>query len=100
MATPAPTAPEESDLHPYAARKAWQLEALDRLAVMGMNLAERIERVSSGQASEADAAVLDGQDVVLAFTRVSRAVRQIIVLSQETMGLRALPGSRGLAEAG
>ena len=48
MTAPAPTAPEESDLHPYAARMARQLKALDRLTEIGTNLAERIERVSSG----------------------------------------------------
>ena len=100
MATPALTAPAESDIDPNAARTARHLATLDRLEAVGMSLVDRIERVSSGTASEAEAALFAEQDVVLAFTRVARAVRQIIVLSQETIGLRAPPGSRGLSQGG
>jgi len=77
MATPAPTAPAESDIDPNAARTARHLATLDRLEAVGMSLVDRIERVSSGTASEAEAALFAEQDVVLAFTRVARAVRQM-----------------------
>ena len=99
MTTPAQTAPEEST-HPYAARRARQLGRLDRLEDVGMKLVDQIERVSSGEAREIDAVLFDGQDIVLAFTRVARAVRQIMVLSQETMGMRPPKGARGVAQGG
>ena len=59
-----------------------------------MNLAERIERVSAGTASEAEAKVFDGCDPALAFARVSRSVRQSIVLEEEILGVRAQSGTR------
>ena len=95
MDTPAATVETETEQHPYDARRARQLAVLDRLEAMGMNLAERIDRVSSGTASEAEAQLFADRDIVQAFTRVARAVRQVIVLSQETMGFRAPPSARG-----
>lgn len=96
--------PDPRDPDPAAERVARrverQFEGLDRLRAIGLNLAERIDRVSAGEASKGEARAFAGQqDIVLAFARLSRAVRQIIVLEQEMMGLRAPPAARASAGA-
>jgi hypothetical protein len=70
------------------------LDDLHRLRALGMDSAERNERQASGTMTvrERDAAVPG--DTGLRFTRIARAVRQIIVMEQELMGLRPVPTPR------
>jgi hypothetical protein len=66
-----------------------QLAALARLRVIGMEMAERIGALSAELAGEKTEEALKGcEGLALAFTRVSRAVRQVVALEQEAMGLR------------
>jgi hypothetical protein len=73
------------------------LDDLHRLRALGMEAAERNERQAKGVLTmrERDEAVPG--DCGLRFTRIARAVRQIIVLEQETMGLRPIRPSPGAA---
>ena len=66
-----------------------QLADLARLRVIGMEMAERIGALSAELAGEKTEEALEGcERLALAFTRVSRAVRQVVALEQEAMGLR------------
>jgi len=64
------------------------LECLAELRGIGMAIAEGLGRYVAGTLLPSEEKVFKGCDVALAFSRVARAVRQIIVLEQEVMGLR------------
>src|ERR1039457_5660226 len=69
-----------------------QLGDLGKLRAMGMDFATELHRVAMAKSPEAeDSPLAQDRNLALSFTRVSRAVRQIIVLEQELMGLRAPP---------
>jgi hypothetical protein len=73
------------------------LDDLHRLRALGMEAAERNERQAQGVLTvrEQDEAVRG--DCGLRFTRIAKAVRQIVVLEQEMMGLRDVPVPKGSA---
>ena len=64
------------------------LECLGALRAVGMAIAEGVGRYVKGELSPEETQAFKGCDAALAFSRVARAVRQIIVLEQEVMGLR------------
>ena len=82
------------------AAEIWQAEQLGdlrRMREIGMNFVERLERRASGLLLEREErAFLDAGDICLGFARVTRAVRQIIVLEQEMLGLREPPVARAV----
>lgn len=63
------------------------LECLAELRAVGMAIAEGLGRYAKGELSASEEKAFKGCDVALAFSRVARAVRQIIVLEAEVMGL-------------
>jgi hypothetical protein len=69
-----------------------RLDELARLRDIGIAGAERISRCMQGKATPAEAALLASKDgLFVEFMRTSRAVRQVIVLEMELMGLRPAP---------
>ncbi len=69
-----------------------RLDELARLRQIGIAGAERISRCMQGKATPAEAALLASKDgLFVEFMRTSRAVRQVIVLEMELMGLRPAP---------
>ena len=79
--------------------RADQLESLGWLRRYGMGVAERLDRYSRGLLLAADLQEpFKDVDVALAFSRVARSVRQIIVLEQETAGVREMRVPRALVE--
>ena len=64
------------------------LACLAELRGIGMAIAEGVGRYAKGALTPEEAKAFKGCDVALAFSRVARAVRQIVVLEQEVMGLR------------
>ena len=82
-----------------------QLKNLQRLREMGMRFAERLDRRAAGLGAVQEQNALEC-DLAAAFAKVSRAVRHIIVLEGEVLGLRPVPIPRaapawgGLAVAG
>ena len=73
------------------------LDDLHRLRALGMEAAERNERQAKGVLTVRERDETVPGDCGLRFTRIARAVRQIIVLEQETMGLRPIRPSPGAA---
>ena len=66
-----------------------QLADLGDLRGAGMNLVRRMDRRVAGKLPEEEAKAFGKiADPILSFARLSRSVRQIIVLEQELMGLR------------
>ncbi len=64
----------------------------------GMMLIDRLERRANGLLRYDEEKIFErGGDIFTGFARVSRAVRQIIVLEQEIFGLRQPPGMRAAA---
>ena len=79
--------------------RADQLESLGWLRRYGMGVAERLDRYSRGLLLARDLQEpFHNVDVTLAFSRVARAVRQIIVLEQETAGVREMRVPRAVAQ--
>jgi hypothetical protein len=69
-----------------------RLDELARLRQIGIAGAERISRCMQGKATPAEAALLASKDgLFVEFMRTSRAVRQVIVLEMELVGLRPAP---------
>ncbi|HLG86075.1 MAG TPA: hypothetical protein VKZ79_02650, partial [Alphaproteobacteria bacterium] len=69
--------------------RADQLESLGWLRRYGMGIAERLDRYARGLLlSQMLQEPFHDVDVALAFARIAKAVRQIIVLEQETAGIR------------
>jgi hypothetical protein len=72
--------------------KAARLEELSRMRAVGMACAERIGLAFSGALGGAEVSELAGKDGLLPrFFRTQRAVRQIIILEMELLGLRPAP---------
>ena len=72
-----------------------QLQDLNRMRAAGMMFIDRLERRANGLLRYDEEKIFErGGDIFTGFARVSRAVRQIIVLEQEIFGLRAPPGPR------
>src|SRR5258708_757624 len=90
MHAPSPAEPGQTDQtridRLVEQRVTAQLDDLARLRAAGVDLAEELSAGKQGVAGRGG--------TLLAFTRVSRAIRQIIVLEQELMGLRAPPPRR------
>jgi hypothetical protein len=83
-----------------AAFKWARLEELGRLRAIGVQGAERISLCFEGKLSAEDAAVVAGKDgLPMEFCRTARAVRQVIVLEMELVGLRAAPDREADREA-
>jgi len=77
-----------------AAARTEQLADLKRLRDVGMIFVDQLERRSRGLLRmDEENAFSPDIDAPLAFARLSRAVRQIIVLEQEIMGLRPVARS-------
>jgi hypothetical protein len=53
---------------------------LDRLAEIGMDLAETVRSCARGEATPEQAKAFEGVDLSLAFARIARAVRQTVAL--------------------
>ena len=77
----------------YAGRAvAGQLADLAAMRALGMAMATGLTDYATGKVTADEAPVFAKEnDAILAFARVSRAVRQIIVLEQEILGLRDVP---------
>jgi hypothetical protein len=73
------------ELEAREARLGMQLDRLARLADMGMELAEGLTRKAARIEAEETAPGYEG--VCLAFTRITRAIRQINAQEQEILGL-------------
>ena len=78
--------------------RADELESLGFLRRCGCNIAEKLDRHASGLLLFREQPAFEGVDVALAFSRVAKAVRQIVVLEQETAGVRPMPVRREAAE--
>jgi len=88
-AIPDPSTPEANDAEDAVdLQAARQLAALEELREIGMDLARALGRQVTRPASEDEARALAGIDVGLAYARIARAVRQIIAMEQEIVGLR------------
>ena len=81
-----------------------QLARLDRLQEIGMDLAESLRRRAVGETTveETDAAAepvpeAAVPELCLAFDRLTRAIRQLMILERECAGLRPPPGVRIVA---
>jgi hypothetical protein len=70
------------------------LDDLHRLRALGMESAERNERQARGLLTMAEQENATPGDTLVRFVKVARSVRQIVVLEQETMGLRPMPERR------
>ncbi len=69
-----------------------QLGELERLRVAGMGTVQRISDWLDGGMDGGEARMLAGRSGMIAqFVRTSRAIRQIMVLEQELVGLRPAP---------
>jgi hypothetical protein len=72
--------------------KGARLEELARMRRVGMACAERIGLAFAGGLERAEVAALAGKDgLLLRFLRTQRAVRQIVILEMELVGLRQAP---------
>lgn len=69
-----------------------QMADLARLRAIGMGIAEELDRQSSGIGKAHGFAAVRG--AIVSFARVSRSIRQIIVLEQEIIGLREGPAAK------
>ncbi|HLG88176.1 MAG TPA: hypothetical protein VKZ79_13375, partial [Alphaproteobacteria bacterium] len=79
--------------------RADQLESLGWLRRYGMGIAERLDRYARGLLlSQMLQEPFHEVDVALAFSRIAKSVRQIIVLEQETAGIRAMRVPHDVAE--
>lgn len=78
--------------------RADQLESLGQLRHFGVAIAERLDRHARGLLLFKEEPAFRDCDVALAFSRVARAVRQIVVLEQETAGVREMRVPRPLTE--
>src|SRR5579883_447477 len=79
--------------------RADQLESLGWLRRYGMGIAERLDRYARGLLlSQMLQEPFHDVDVALAFSRIAKAVRQIIVLEQETAGIRDMRVPQDVAE--
>jgi hypothetical protein len=75
-----------------------QLQDLNRMRAAGMMFIDRMERRANGLLRYDEEKIFErGVDIFTGFARVSRAVRQIIVLEQEIFGLRPPSGTRAAA---
>jgi hypothetical protein len=76
--------------------KTVTLDALAEMRAVGMNFIRRLDKRAAGEMNEFELKGMErvGDDCV-AFERMARAVRQIIALEQETVGIRPTPGSGG-----
>jgi hypothetical protein len=84
-----------------AAIKDATLDDLARMRRVGMNFIERLDARAAGGMTEAE---LEGMkrvgDDCIAFERVARAVRQIVALEHETVGIRPMPRYRDAGRGG
>ncbi len=77
-----------------------RLEELGRLRAIGVKGAERIGLCFEGALSAEEARIVAGKDgLPMEFWRTTRAVRQVIVLEMELLGLRAAPDRDGDPDA-
>ena len=73
-----------------------ELADLCRLRAIGMEIAEQVGRRAAGELSgHQEKALGRTADATLSFARIARAIRQIVVLEQEIMGLRAPASAKG-----
>jgi len=76
-------------------KRARQLDDLARLRALGMGMAEEVAGLNTRVVSEETAEAVEACGVLsLAFSRVSRSVRQIVALEEEAMGLREMRKAR------
>ena len=76
-------------LTPEDPKRARQLDDLARLRALAMGMAEEVASLNSRVVAEETAEAVEACGVLsLAFSRVSRSVRQIVALEEEAMGLR------------
>jgi len=76
------------------------IEDLRRLRQLGMEHAERTSREGRGLLTYDEREGLSSRaDPGFKFNRIARAVRQIVVLQQELLGLRPVAGLRAMADA-
>jgi len=79
--------------------RADQLETLGWLRRYGMGIAERLDRYARGLLlSEMLQEPFEDVDVTLAFSRIAKSIRQIIVLEQETAGIREMRVPQDVAQ--
>jgi hypothetical protein len=72
--------------------KVRQLQELERLRETGMETARRISDWLDGGMDDGEARILAGRTgMITQFVRTTRAIRQIMVLEQELVGLRPAP---------
>jgi hypothetical protein len=77
-----------------------QLECLRFARRASVNIIDKIDRATAGMLEAREEQPMSGTtDLCLAFTRVARAMRQIVVLEQEVAGLREPPTRRPAAPA-
>jgi len=77
------------------AQVARQIQGLAQLFEIGLAIAGALGRVATGQGGPAETKAFAGADIALAFERMTRAMGQITLLTQETLKLRE--GRRVLA---
>jgi len=70
------------------AQVARQIQRLDQLADIGLAVAGAIGRVATGQGGPAETKAFAGADLALGFGRITKAIGQITLLTQETLKLR------------
>ena len=94
---PAPFHPAGVPLHVVERETEAQLQDLNRMRAVGMGFIDRLDRRAQGLLRfDEEKAFESSGDIFLGFARVSRAVRQIIVLEQEIFGLPQPPGLRAV----
>ena len=98
-----PTDPSQSDPPQDAAAEALvrlklgRFEDLARMREVAMNFVERCERRGSGLLMEREEQAFGSSNVCLDLARVTRIVRQTMVLEMEMTGERPIPAGRAAA---
>jgi hypothetical protein len=92
---PSPAAPDE-EAALARARTETQLDSLAEARELTLGFLKRLDRVAEGLSAERQVELLaENGQMILNVVRTDRAVRQIVAMEQEVMGLREPPAPRG-----
>jgi hypothetical protein len=90
-----PAAPDEEAAF-LRARTGKQLDSLAEARELTLGFLRRLDRVAEGLSAERQVELLaENGQMILNVVRTDRAVRQIVAMEQEVMGLREPPAPRG-----
>ena len=92
-----PDPPQDAAAAALVRLKLGRFEDLARMREIAMNFVERCERRGSGLLMEREEKAFSGGNVCLDLARVTRIVRQTMVLEMEMTGERPIPARRAAA---